>query len=308
MSNNQVRVLSVRRGMIDFLKFRKIALIFSATIIVSFFGMYIYWAQTDQEPLKFSVDFTGGTIARFKFDKEVSGSKLRTILDKAGWPGASIREFPEDNSILVRVQAFESDAIGLAGRIKDAISKALPDVNITITQSESVGKTIGATLRKDSIWAILLALLAMLIYIILRFRSLGFAMGAVIALFHDAIAILAVFMFFNLEISVNVIMAILAILGYSINDTIVIFTQIRKNLTQLRSASLYKIVNTSINQMLRRTLLTSLSTGLTVTALLVIGGETLRNLSIALLVGIIFGTYSSIYIACSTVMLIYKKA
>jgi len=293
--------------MIDFLKYRWISFIFSAAIIGGFFGTYIYRVQTGQEPLKFSVDFTGGTVVHFQFDKEVPGNKIKTILDDAGWTGATIREFTADNSILVRVQAFESDAMGLAVRMKDAISKELPDVNITITQSESVGQTIGAALRRDSIFAILLALFAMLLYIILRFRSLGFALGAVIALFHDAIAILAIFMFFGLEISVNVIMAILAILGYSINDTIVIFTQIRKNLTHMRASSLYEIVNVSINQMLRRTLLTSLSTGLTVTALLILGGETLRNLSIALLVGIIFGTYSSIYIASSVMMLIHKK-
>jgi len=293
--------------MIDFLKIRWAALIFSTAIIISFIGTYIYRVQVGKEPLNFSVDFTGGTVVRFKFDKEVPGHEIKTILDNAGWPGASIREFTSDNSVIVRVQAFESDAMGLAVRMKDAIAKDLPSTNITITQSESVGQTIGAALRKDSIWAVALALLAMLIYIILRFRSLGFALGAVFALLHDAIVILAVFMFSGLEISVNVIMAILAILGYSINDTIVIFTQIRKNLAHMGSASLYEVVNTSINQMLRRTLLTSLSTGLTVTALLVLGGEALRNLSIALLVGIIIGTYSSIYIACSTMMLIYNK-
>ncbi len=293
--------------MIDFLKYRWISFILSAAIIGGFGGTYIYRVQTGQEPLKFSVDFTGGTVVHFKLDKEIPGKKIKTILDDAGWPGATIREFTADNSILVRVQAFESDAMGLAVRMKDAISKELPDINITITQSESVGKTIGESLRWNSILAVLLALLAMLIYIVLRFRSLGFALGAVIALFHDAIAILAVFMFFGLEISVNVIMAILAILGYSINDTIVIFTQIRKNLTHMRASSLYEIVNASINQMLRRTLLTSLSTGLTVAALLILGGETLRNLSIALLVGIMFGTYSSIYIASSVMMLIHKK-
>jgi len=280
--------------MIDFLKYRWITTVISLSIIGGFFGTCIYRVQTGQEPLKFSVDFTGGTQVLFKFDRSVSVAELRSILDKTGWASATMREFAAENTILVRVQAFENDTMGLAVRMKDAISKEIPDIAISILQSESVGQTIGASLRWRSVEAILLALLAMLIYIVLRFRSLGFALGAVIALFHDAIAILAIFMFFGLEISVNVIMAILAILGYSINDTIVIFTQIRKNLTQMRHASLYEIVNTSINQMFRRTLLTSLSTSLTVTALLILGGEVLRNLSIALLVGIIFGTYSSI--------------
>lgn len=293
--------------MIDFLKYRLITTIISFGIISGFFGTYIYRVQTGQEPLKFSVDFTGGTQVLFKFDKPVSVHELRTILEKTGWPGVVMREFAGKEEILVRVQAFEGDAMGLAVRMKDAISKAMPDVTISILQSESVGQTIGASLRWRSMQAIFLALLAMLIYIVLRFRSLGFALGAVAALFHDAIAIVATFMFFNLEISVNVVMAILAILGYSINDTIVIFTQIRKNLIQMRHSSLYEIVNTSINQMLRRTLLTSLSTGLAVIAFLIFGGEMLRNLSIALLVGIVFGTYSSIYIASSLMMLIYKK-
>lgn len=292
--------------MIDFLKYRWITTIISLSIIGGFFGTYIYRVQTGQEPLKFGVDFTGGTQVLFKFDKHVSSVELTSIIEKAGWPGAVTRQF-SPTEILVRVQAFSHDAMGLAMQMKNAIEQAMPGVTASILQSEGVGQTIGAALRWRSIQAILFALIAMLFYIVLRFRSLGFALGAVIALFHDAIAMLAVFMFFGLEISVNVIMAILAILGYSINDTIVIFTQIRKNLRQMRHSSLYEIVNTSINQMLRRTLLTSISTGLTIMALLIFGGETLRNLSIALLVGIIFGTYSSIYIASPVMMLIYKK-
>jgi len=292
--------------MIDFLKYRWITTIISLSIIGGFLGTYVYRVMNNQEPLKFSVDFTGGTQVLFKFSKSVTSSELLSILEKAGWPGAQARQFSE-SEVLVRVKETASDATGLAAKMKEAISKEIPGIDIQILQNESVGQTIGADLRWKATLAILLALLAMLMYIVLRFRSFSFALGAVVALFHDAIAILAVFMAFGLEISPNVIMAILAILGYSINDTIVIFTQIRKNLRKMHSSSIYEIVNTSINQMLRRTLLTSISTGLTVTALLIIGGETLRNLSIALLVGIIFGTYSSIYIASMIMTLFYRK-
>ena len=292
--------------MIDFLKYRGIAAAISLSIIGAFIGTYIYRVQRGEEALKFSVDFTGGTQIRFKFDKPVTSTDLKLILANTEWPNANVLEFPPSEA-LVRVQAFSSDAQGLAVKMKDAIEKERPGLKAEILQSESVGSTIGEALRMRSLKAILLALLAMLIYIVLRFRSIGFALGAVVALFHDALIILASFMFFGKEISVNVIMAILAILGYSINDTIVIFTQIRKNIKHMHGDSLRNIVNTSINQMLRRTLLTSISTGLTVGALYFLGGEILHNLSFALLVGIIFGTYSSIYIASPVMMLFYKE-
>jgi len=293
--------------MIDFLKYRWLTTLISIAIIGSFFATYVYRVQIGQDPLKLSVDFTGGTQALYQFEKSVSTEKVKEALSTAGWPNAVLRSFAEGKEVLVRVKAFASDSTGLAARMKDTIIKAFPDNKVTILGNESVGQTIGSDLRWRSLLAILLALLVMLIYIVVRFRSIGFALGAVVALFHDTIAILAVFMFSGLEVSVNVVMAILAILGYSINDTIVIFSQIRKNMAKMKHASLKEIVNVSINQMLRRTLLTSLSTGLAATSLLVIGGEALRSLSIALLVGIIFGTYSSIYIASPAMMLFTKK-
>jgi preprotein translocase subunit SecF len=147
----------------------------------------------------------------------------------------------------------------------------------------------------------------MLLYIAGRFWSLGFAVGSVIALIHDALIMLSIFILFDREISITVIGAILAVIGYSINDTIVIFSQIRENLNNtLKRSSIYDIVNVSLNQTMRRTLLTSFSTALTVIAILVLGGEALRSFALALLVGIIFGTYSSIYIASPIVMWFYR--
>ena len=148
----------------------------------------------------------------------------------------------------------------------------------------------------------------MLLYIWLRFFSVSFGVGAVVSLFHDAIVILGIFLLFDKEISINVISAILAVLGYSINDTIVIFTKIRQNIKTMRDVPIAKIVNTSINQTLSRTILTSFSTALVVLSLFILGGEALRDLSLALLIGIIFGTYSSIYIASPLMLLLYKEA
>ena len=169
-----------------------------------------------------------------------------------------------------------------------------------------MGTGLGDALRGKSINAIVFALLAMLAYIALRFWSFGFAIGAVIALFHDAFLMLATFLLLNREISINVVGAILAVMWYSTNDTIVIFAQIRNNLRKRSYETLSEIVNVSINQTMRRTMLTSISTGLTVGSMLVLGGEALRDFSLALLVGIVVGTYSSIFIASPIMMLMYR--
>ncbi len=292
--------------MINFVKYRMVTTIISCLLLSSFIGYAIYKKRTTGEVFRYSVDFTGGAQVLLKFDKPVSSIAVKDILDKQ-WEGAAIREFG-DNEILVRVKLGEAikDLGTIAERMQSSIQDAISGVRVTILQSESVGPGVGEALRGKSVRAIIFALLAMLAYIALRFWSLGFALGAVAALFHDALLMLAVFLLLNREISVNVIGAVLAVMGYSINDTIVIFSQIRDNLKKLSHESLDNIVNISLNQTLRRTLLTSISTGLTVGAMLVLGGEVLRDFSLALLVGIVVGTYSSIYIASPVMMLLYR--
>ena len=293
--------------MINFVKYRAITAFISLFLIGSFIGFAVYKKRTTGEVFRYSVDFTGGAQVLLRFDKPVSSLAIKNILDKNGWEGAAIREFA-DNELLVRVKLEEvaKELGSVAERMQQAIEKSMKDVQVTILQSEAVGPGVGETLRGKSIRAIVFALLAMLFYIALRFWSFGFALGAVMALFHDAILMLAVFLLLNREISINVIAAVLAVMGYSINDTIVIFSQIRDNLAKFSHESLEKIVNISINHTLRRTILTSISTGLPVLAMLILGGEALRDFSIALLVGIIIGTYSSIYIASPVMMLLYR--
>lgn len=291
--------------MINFLRFRTLTAFFSLSIVLSFIGMAIYYYQIRGQVFSYSIDFTGGTQILLKFDKPVSGVEIKNILEKQGWQGAIIREF-SDQEILIRVKEFASDAQGLGERMLTVIQKNLAGYEIQILQSESVGPGVGAALRWKSIRAVVFALLAMLIYIALRFWSFSFAFGAVVALFHDALVMLALFLFLDREISINVIGAILAVLGYSINDTIVIFSQIRDDLKKMKDSSLATIVNMSLNQTLKRTLLTSISTGIPVTVMLLFGGEALRNFSLALLAGIIFGTYSSIYIASPVMMMFYQ--
>lgn len=292
--------------MIDFLKYRLVCAFLSIGFLLAGVGTYFYKLYTTGQTFTYSVDFTGGTQVLFKFENPVTGAQLREALDASGWPGAVTREFSADE-LLVRVKEFSNDSRGLAERMKTSIEAKIPNNPAQILQSESVGGGIGQSLRFKSLMAVLIALLAILFYIAVRTWSVAFAVGAVVALIHDPLAILTVFLMLDREISITLIGAILAVLGYSINDTIVIYARIRENLAKMKHESLYEIVNVSLNKTLRRTTLTSLSTAITVTAMLVIGGEALRDFSLALLIGIIVGTYSSIYIASPVFMWLYKE-
>lgn len=295
--------------MVDFLKARWVCAFISCCIFGLFIGGFFYKRAQKGSAFEYDIDFTGGTQALFKFEKPMQISKLRDILAKADpkWAHANTREFSSDE-ILVRVRDVAYDAKGLAEKMRESIAAAVPDNPVQLMQSESVGESVGSMLRWNSMLAVLLSILAILLYIAFRFRSLAFGLGAVSALVHDVVAMLGACMFFNIEISMTVIGAILALLGYSNNDTIVNFAQIRKNIKQMHGSSLYNIINTSVNQMLRRTILTSAATGLTVLAMFIFGGEVLRNFSLMFLIGIVVGTYSSIYIASPIVLWFYKES
>ncbi len=292
--------------MVNFLKYTKITVLISTALIVAFGIMAVYRYQTRGTVFTYSVDFTGGTQVLFKFDTFVDNAMVRQIVADKGWLNPSARPFGE-NEVLVRVKEYESDARGLGQRMQVALQEAMPENKVTMIQTESVGSGIGAGLRGKSVRAIILVLLLMLLYIGLRFWSFAFATGAVVALIHDGIIVLAIFLFLDREISNNFVAAILTVLGYSINDTIIIFSQMREFLRKRTTETLDDIVNRSLNYTLRRTLLTSFATGLPVTVMLIFGGEALRDFSLALLIGIFFGTTSSIYVASPIMMLLYPK-
>lgn len=301
------QLINRRVCMIDFLKFRSITGIFSLVLIGLFFSAAFYKWKTKGEVFTYSVDFTGGAQVLLRSSSPVSDAQVKDLLIRNGWDSISVRSF-SDQELLVRVKEYSNDVTGLDARMIAALKTGVPEVDFSVLQSESVGPGVGEMLRWNSIYAIVLALLALLCYIAVRFWSFAFAVGAVVALAHDAIVMLAVFLLLNREISINVIGAILAVLGYSINDTIVIFSQIREGLRKGAGQSLDYVVNTSINRTLTRTILTSVSTALPVLTMLIIGGEALFDFSLALLVGIVFGTYSSIFIASPVMMLLYNKS
>ena len=291
--------------MINFVKYQGRIALASTLMFVAFGAFAIYKYSQVGHVFTYSVDFTGGTQVLLKFDQETSPLELQNILESHGWAGATTRGF-SDTEIMVRVKEFTPDIKNLTDRMTAIIHEAMPGRQISVLESMAVGPGVGADLSSKSVYAVLISLLILLIYSALRFWSLGFAMGAVLALFHDAIIMLMVFAILNREISVNVIGAILAILGYSINDTIVIFARIRENIKAMPGESLGHVVNISLNQTLRRTTLTSFATALTVVSMLVLGGQVLFDFALALLVGIIFGTYSSIYIASPIMMFVNK--
>jgi preprotein translocase subunit SecF len=292
--------------MFSFVKYRKYAALFSLSIMVAALGLYCYRLNTRGYGFIYSVEFTGGTQVLLKFNKNMSDAQLKDSLEKAGFEGVMIRDFG-NNEILVRVKDFSGNPEGVGQEMVKTITNAAPDYEVTVLQNEAVGPGVGSELRSNAIKAVILALIAMLAYVAFRFWSFAFAAGAVVALLHDALIMIAVFLLFDREISTNFIAAILAILGYSINDTIVIFAQIRHNIKDAHHAPLAEIVDISLNQTLRRTILTSVATAIAVGSMLILGGEALRDFSLALLVGIVFGTYSSIYIASPVMMALYRK-
>jgi preprotein translocase subunit SecF len=285
--------------MVDFVGLQRYSFSFFALVVLTFFGMYFY-----RGGFHYSVDFTGGTQLIVRFDKAVSVGQVRDILRNEGMR-ADVSAF-DKSDVRIRIPEMSVDETGLGQKIQESLQKSLPDTRVDILQNERVSSSIGRTLIRNAMWAILLALVAILGYIFIRFKF-SFAVGAISALIHDTFIILTAFLLLNWDISVDVIAAILMILAYSNNDTIVIFSRIRERMARnIDNKRMAEVTNEAIWDTLSRTLLTSFATALVVLSLLIFGGETLRNLSFALLIGIIFGTYSSIFIASPVMLLFYR--
>lgn len=291
--------------MINFMRYQTFALVWGILLTALFVGGFAYKRMTRGEAFVYSVEFTGGTQVLYKFSQPISGEKVMEALEKAGVPGVMTRDF-SSNEVLVRVKQFEGTSSGLAGRMKDMLAQQT-GYEVEIRQVDSIGSGVGETLRFKSLLAFIIAVLLILIYIALRFWSWGYAVGAIVALVHDIIFVMTVFLLFDIEISINVIGAIIAVLGYSVNDTIIISTRIRENMARMTGMLKEEIVNISINETLRRTILTVFATTLVVISLVFFGGEVLRSLSLVLLLGFVFGTYSSIFVASPVMLLIDKN-
>lgn len=289
----------------DFIKWRWHAFALSAAVIVAGLGYGI----TKGIPL--GIDFSGGTIVVVKFAQPTTVDQVRTAL-AAGMSGENVIQSYGDeanNEILIRVpQLVEEQGAALeqnARAIVDSITKA-GFGTFEVRSQEIVGPVIGADLQRKGIYATLASILGITLYIGLRFRF-AFAIGAIAATLHDVMVTLALLFYFNYDLSLNVVAAILTITGYSVNDTIVIFDRVRENLKNKRRDSLETIVNLSVNQTLGRTVITAGTTFLSVLALYLFGGEVLEGFAFTMLVGIISGTYSTVFIAAAIAIVVSGK-
>lgn len=280
--------------MIDFLKYRWVCLFFSVALIVG--GVALYFVKGG---FRYHVDFQGGTQLRLAAEKPVEMSSLRSTLESKGWRDAEVQSIgTEGREFLVSVGV---DQEKVEERFKQNVITEFAQEGLTIQSVDSVGASAGKEVTWNAIMAIVISLIVLGLYLAI-FTKWNYGVGAAVAIAHDLPAVLIVLLALNEPISLNVLAGILAVLSYSLNDTIVIFSRIRENIGLSSRHTAEEIVNISINQTLTRTLLTSFATLLSATSLLVLGGDALRGFSLTLFVGIVIGTYSSIYVA-SPVML-----
>ena len=282
---------------IDFMSKRKIAVSISAVLFV------LAIVSLSTKGLSLGLDFTGGTLIELGYEQAVDLKQARESLDKAGFKGLVVQNFGTSRDIIVRIAPQEGiDNEGLSAKIIETL-KASSSEKIDIRRIEFVGPQVGEELTEEGGLAVLYALICIFIYVFLRFEW-RFAVGSVAALFHDVVLTLGIFSVLQLDFDLTVLAACLAVIGYSLNDTIVVFDRIRENFRKMRKGSSVEIVNASLNQTLARTLVTSLTTLLVLTALFAVGGELIHGFATALIIGVLVGTYSSIYIASTSVLLL----
>lgn len=294
----------VKNSNINFIGGRKIAVTCSIVALLAGVGSVVF-----RSGLNFSIDFAGGTLIQVKFQKPVVGdiAKIRSIITALGYGSPEVKTIGqiEKNELQIMVRK-QSEGTSVAEGVRSALQKEYTDNTFEVRKVENVGPKIGGELRRNAVIASLLSLLAILVYIGFRF-NVPFGVAAVVPLFHDSLITITVFSLLNREISLPFLAALLMIIGYSLNDTIVIFDRIRENLKGgLRSRKFEDIINGSINQTLSRTIITSATTLIVVLALFVLGSEAIKDFALALLIGIGVGTYSSVYIA-SPILIWWQK-
>jgi len=286
----------------DFIKWRWHALILSTVVVLAGIGYGV------SRGIPLGIDFSGGTIMVVKFEQPVSDDQVRQAI-VAAIPGEQVIQSygdPAQNQKVIRLpQLIQEDGASLdqnARAVTDALAKASLG-KIEVLSQDLVGPVIGADLQRRGIYAVLASIIGITIYIGLRFRF-AFAIGAIAATFHDIMVTVAFLFFMGYDLSLNVVAALLTITGYSVNDTIVIFDRVRENLRSRRRESLERVVNESVNQTLSRTIITAGTTFLAVLALYLFGGEVLEAFAFTMLVGIVSGTYSTIFIASSIAIIL----
>ena len=275
--------------MINFNKFYKLFNLVSLSLVIISFLLLFF------KGLNFGVDFKGGTLIELRSnDKSINVTSLRKSFTKMNIGDFNVKKFGNENDFLIKIEKKDTSASAIE-IIKKELTVSIGN-SFNFRRVENVGPKVSAELLKSGIIAISLSLAAMLFYIWIRFEW-QFSLGAILALFHDVIITLGIFSMFNLEINLSIVAAVLTIVGYSMNDTVVIFDRVRENLRKFSDIKIFELTNISINETLSRTIITSFTTLLALFSIYLFGGQILKGFSLAMIMGVIFGTYSSIYIA-----------
>lgn len=283
------------KSTIDFMGKRKLALTLSVVLLL------VSAVSLMARGLNFGIDFTGGTLIEVGYSQSADLTAVRSSLDAAGFNGAIVQHFGTSQDVLIRLAPTEESSAETSTRVINALRSS--GTEIDLRRVEFVGPQVGGELAEDGGLAMLAALACILLYVYFRFE-IRFSLGAVMALVHDVVITLGVFSILQLEFDLSVLAAVLAVIGYSLNDTIVVYDRIRENFRKMRKGTPIDIVNRSVTQTLARTIVTSLTTLLVLAALFVVGGEIIHAFSQALIIGVLVGTYSSIYVASSLALIL----
>lgn len=284
---------------IDFMGKRKIAFAFSGVMVL--LGL-IALVQIARGSANLGIDFAGGTAVQLKFDQAIRIDDARKALESNGVGDAELQEFGQDNKLLIRVKASTTIEEKTAERVVGVFAKEFPNNKFVVDSTTEIGPTIGKKLQEDALIAIVISFAGIIMYIAARFE-LRFGVAAALATFHDVLAVVGAFYILDKEITLLIVTALLTLAGYSLTDTVVVFDRIRENLKMRRRETEEETINNAVNQVLSRTIVTSLTVVLVLIPLTLAGGEVLHDFSLALLWGVIFGTYSSVFVASPLLLL-----
>jgi preprotein translocase subunit SecF len=286
---------------IDFMGWKSVSFTFSSILII--LGL-VALVQIGRGKANLGIDFIGGTTVQLGFKEYIPIDKARAALEKSGFQGATIQEVGGGgNKIMVRLRESE----GASDKVQNLFRQEFPNNPFEIISIMEIGPVIGQALKQQSLWAITISIIGIIIYVAFRFQF-KFGVAAAIATMHDVLAVLGIFYILHKEINLLIITALLTLAGYSLTDTVVVFDRIRENLRKNKRDPLSKLVNNSINEVLSRTLITSLTVVLVLVPLVLFGGDVLHDFSLALLMGVIVGTYSSVFVASPVLVVWHAKA
>ena len=283
---------------IDFVGKQKYALVISTLVILISLGSIFLHGG-----LNYGVDFAGGILLQIKFSKTVDISEVRDALEAMGSKDAMVQKFGGENEFLIRIEKSSEELEALSKNIQSSLQQKFKDKPLEVRRAEVVGPKVGKDLKEKALWAVGLSFAAILVYVAFRFHTFAYGLGGIIALVHDVIVTYGAISLFDLEYSLSLLAVILTIIGFSINDTIVIFDRVRENLKKLRKEDIKTVFNVSVNETLGRTILTSGTVMMVVLILFFFGGPVIHDFTIAMIVGLISGTYSTIYVASPVVLL-----